>query len=88
MSLPGLAAVAVFIFMESWNEFLFASVLVTSKSVQTFPVGLNAVAATYGDIRWGETMAASVVGAVPVFVLFLLFQRWLVSGLTSGAVKG
>ena len=88
VSLPGLAAVAVFIFMESWNEFLFASVLVTSKSVQTFPVGLNAVAATYGDIRWGETMAASVVGAVPVFVLFVLFQRWLVSGLTSGAVKG
>jgi multiple sugar transport system permease protein len=88
VSLPGLAAVAVFIFLESWNEFLFASVLISSKSSQTFTVGLYSVAGTYGDIRWGETMAAAVVGAVPVFVLFLAFQRWLVTGLTSGAVKG
>jgi len=42
------------------------------------------VAGTYGDIRWGETMAAAVVGTIPVFMLFLLFQRWLVAGLTSG----
>jgi ABC-type glycerol-3-phosphate transport system permease component len=88
ISLPGLAAVAVFIFLESWNEFLFASVLISSKASKTFPVGLYAVAGTYGDIRWGETMAAAVVGTIPVFMLFLLFQRWLVSGLTSGAVKG
>ena len=88
ISLPGLAAVAVFIFLESWNEFLFASVLISSKGSLTFPVGLYSVAGTYGDVRWGETMAAAVVGIDPVFVLFLLFQRWLVSGLTSGAVKG
>jgi ABC-type glycerol-3-phosphate transport system permease component len=88
ISLPGLAAVAVFIFLESWNEFLFASVLISSKASKTFPVGLYSVAGTYGDIRWGETMAAAVVGTIPVFMLFLLFQRWLVSGLTSGAVKG
>jgi len=88
ISLPGLAAVAVFVFMESWNEFLFASVLISSKANQTFPIGLYSVAGTYGDIRWGETMAAATIGAVPVFVLFLIFQRWLVAGLTSGAVKG
>ena len=88
ISLPGLAAVAVFIFLESWNEFLFSSVLISSKGSMTFPVGLYSVAGTYGDVRWGETMAAAVVGTIPVFVLFLLFQRWLVSGLTSGAVKG
>jgi len=88
ISLPGLAAVAVFIFLESWNEFLFSSVLISSKGSLTFPVGLYSVAGTYGDVRWGETMAAAVVGTIPVFVLFLLFQRWLVSGLTSGAVKG
>lgn len=88
VSLPGLAAVAVFVFMESWNEFLFASVLLSSKANLTFPVGLYSVAGTYGDIRWGETMAAATVGAVPMFVLFLIFQRWLVAGLTSGAVKG
>lgn len=88
ISLPGLAAVAVFVFMESWNEFLFASVLINSKANQTFPIGLYSVAGTYGDIRWGETMAAATIGAVPMFVLFLVFQRWLVAGLTSGAVKG
>jgi multiple sugar transport system permease protein len=88
IALPGLAAVAVFIFLESWNEFLFSSVLISSRASQTFPVGLYSVAGTYGDIRWGETMAAAVVGTIPVFTLFLLFQRWLVSGLTSGAVKG
>ncbi len=88
ISLPGLAAVAVFIFLESWNEFLFSSVLISSKASQTFPVGLYSVAGTYGDIRWGETMAAAAVGTIPVFTLFLAFQRWLVSGLTSGAVKG
>lgn len=88
ISLPGLAAVAVFIFMESWNEFLFSSVLIDSRANQTFTVGLYSVAGTYGDVRWGETMAAATVGAIPVFILFLLFQRWLVSGLTSGAVKG
>ena len=64
------------------------SVLISSKGSMTFPVGLYSVAGTYGDVRWGETMAAAVVGTIPVFVLFLLFQRWLVSGLTSGAVKG
>ncbi len=88
ISLPGLAAVAVFVFMESWNEFLFASVLLSSKANETFPVGLYSVAGTYGDIRWGETMAAATIGTVPTFVLFLIFQRWLVAGLTSGAVKG
>ncbi len=78
----------VFIFLESWNEFLFSSVLISSRASQTFPVGLYSVAGTYGDIRWGETMAAAAVGTIPVFTLFLAFQRWLVSGLTSGAVKG
>lgn len=88
VSLPGLAAVAVFVFIESWSEFLFASVLLNSKANLTFPVALYSVAGTYGDVRWGETMAAATVGAAPMFVLFLIFQRWLVAGLTSGAVKG
>jgi ABC-type glycerol-3-phosphate transport system permease component len=88
LSLPGIAAAGVFAFIESWNEFLFASVLVTSPQHRTFPFGLYALAGTYGDVRWGEAMAAATIGAVPIFVLFLLMQRWLVSGLTSGAVKG
>lgn len=88
LALPGIATVAIFAFLESWNEFLFASVLVTSPEQRTYPFGLYAVAGTYGDVRWGEAMAAATLGAIPVFILFLVFQKWIVSGLTSGAVKG
>jgi ABC-type glycerol-3-phosphate transport system permease component len=88
LSLPGLTTVFIFVLIESWNEFLFASVLIASEEKKTFPIGLYSVAGTLGDVRWGETMAASVIGAVPMFVVFLAFQRWLVTGLTSGAVKG
>jgi multiple sugar transport system permease protein len=88
LAIPGIATAAVFAFLESWNEFLFSSVLVTSPSQHTYPFGLYAVAGTYGDVRWGEAMAAATMGALPVFLLFLLCQRWIVSGLTSGAVKG
>lgn len=88
VSLPGLTTVLVFIFIESWNEFLFASVLLSSEDRKTFPVGLYSVAGTLGDVRWGETMAAATLGALPMFIVFLVFQRWLVGGLTGGAVKG
>lgn len=88
LAVPGIATAAVFAFLESWNEFLFSSVLVTSPGQHTYPFGLYAVAGTYGDVRWGEAMAAATMGALPVFLIFLLCQRWIVSGLTSGAVKG
>jgi ABC-type glycerol-3-phosphate transport system permease component len=88
MSLPGLTTIFVFVLIESWNEFLFASVMISTEAKKTFPIGLYSVAGTLGDVRWGETMAASTIGALPMFGVFLLFQRWLVSGLTSGAVKG
>lgn len=88
LAVPGIATAAVFAFLESWNEFLFSSVLVTSADQHTYPFGLYAVAGTYGDVRWGEAMAAATIGALPVFLIFILCQRWIVSGLTSGAVKG
>lgn len=88
LAVPGIATAAVFAFLESWNEYLFSSVLVTSADQHTYPFGLYAVAGTYGDVRWGEAMAAATIGALPVFLIFILCQRWIVSGLTSGAVKG
>jgi multiple sugar transport system permease protein len=88
LAVPGIATAAVFAFLESWNEYLFSSVLVTSADKHTYPFGLYAVAGTYGDVRWGEAMAAATIGALPVFLIFILCQRWIVSGLTSGAVKG
>jgi multiple sugar transport system permease protein len=84
--LPGLAAVLVIIFMFSWNEYLFASML-TSSEAKTLPV-LAANAIKPKAISWGLSSAAAVVMSLPVIVLVLSAQRYLVRGLTLGAVKG
>jgi multiple sugar transport system permease protein len=84
--LPGLAAVLVIIFMFSWNEYLFASML-TSSDAKTLPV-IAANAIKPKAISWGLSSAAAVVMSLPVIVLVLSAQRYLVRGLTMGAVKG
>ena len=84
--LPGLAAVLVIVFMFSWNEFLFASML-TSSAARTLPV-LAANAIEPRAIAWGLASAAGVVMSVPIVLLVLSAQRYLVRGLTLGAVKG
>jgi len=87
LALPGIFSVAVFVFTLSWNEFLFASVLVTSGTLKTIPVG-TAEFITSFDVRWGEIMAIGTLATVPVVVLFLCVQRYFLSGVLSGAVKG
>ena len=84
--LPGLAAVVVIVFMFSWNEYLFASML-TSSEAKTLPV-LAANAIKPKAISWGLSSAAAVVMSLPVILLVLSAQRYLVRGLTLGAVKG
>ncbi|MGD9536358.1 MAG: carbohydrate ABC transporter permease [Alphaproteobacteria bacterium] len=84
--LPGLAATMVIVFMFAWNEFLFASLL-TSAKAKTLPV-LAAATIKPKAIAWGVASAVGVVMSVPVIVLVLLMQRYLVRGLTFGAVKG
>jgi multiple sugar transport system permease protein len=87
LALPGIFSVAVFVFVLSWNEFLFASVLITSGSLKTIPVG-TAEFITSFDVRWGEIMAIGTLATVPVVILFLSVQRYFLSGVLSGAVKG
>lgn len=82
---PGIVAVGVFAFMNSWGEVLFASVLTTSDT-RTLAVGMQAFA-TNVSVRWNEAMAASIVISLPVLVAFLLVQRHIVQGLAAGAVK-
>ncbi|MGA5700253.1 carbohydrate ABC transporter permease [Peterkaempfera bronchialis] len=82
---PGIIAVAVYAFMTAWGEVLFASVL-TSEETRTLAVGLQGYA-TQTDVYWNQVMAASLVVSVPVVAGFLLLQRYLVAGLTAGAVK-
>lgn len=82
---PGIIAVAVYAFMTAWGEVLFASVM-TNDTTRTLAVGLQGYA-TQNDVYWNQVMAASLVVSVPVVAGFLLLQRYLVAGLTAGAVK-
>ncbi|OBQ96447.1 MULTISPECIES: carbohydrate ABC transporter permease [unclassified Mesorhizobium] len=84
--LPGLAATMVIIFMFAWNEFLLASIL-TSSAARTLPV-IAASSIKAKAISWGLGSAAGVLMSLPVVVLVLLMQKYLVRGLTLGAVKG
>jgi multiple sugar transport system permease protein len=87
LAAPALLSVALFAFTNAWNEFLFAFVFITSESMRTLPIGLQSM--VVGDILpWGELMAASLLTAIPVAILYMYAQRFLVGGLTVGAVKG
>lgn len=87
ISAPGLAAAAMFAFLQSWHEFLFASVMGTSSRSRTAPVALTEFAGEF-SVDWGATMAASVILTVPIVILFIAMQRYFVQGITGGAVKG
>ncbi|GAA5064714.1 multiple sugar transport system permease protein [Thermocatellispora tengchongensis] len=84
-AIPGIVAVAVYAFMTAWGEVLFASIM-TNDTTRTLSVGLQGYA-TQNDVYWNQVMAASLVVSVPVVAGFLLLQRYLVTGLTAGAVK-
>jgi multiple sugar transport system permease protein len=84
-AVPGIVAVGVYAFMTAWGEVLFASVM-TNDATRTLAVGLEGYA-TQNDVYWNQVMAASLVVSVPVVAGFLLLQRYLVAGLTAGAVK-
>jgi multiple sugar transport system permease protein len=84
-AVPGIVAVTVYAFMTAWSEVLFASVM-TNDTTRTLAVGLQAYS-TQNEVYWNQIMAASLVVSVPVVAGFLLLQRYLVAGLTAGAVK-
>ena len=84
---PGLAATAVFCLIVSWNEFLFALVLTQTDEAITLPVGIAGRVTQYG-IKWGVMSAAAVVAMVPILAFAMSVQKYLVRGLSLGAVKG
>ncbi|MFF0200887.1 carbohydrate ABC transporter permease [Streptomyces sp. NPDC005017] len=84
-AVPGIIAVSVYAFMTAWGEVLFASVM-TNETTRTLAVGLQGYS-TLNDVYWNQIMAASLVVSLPVVAGFLLLQRYLVTGLTAGAVK-
>jgi multiple sugar transport system permease protein len=87
LTLPGMAATLGFVFTAAWSELLFALMLVSSDAKMTFPVGLLTFVSKF-SVDWGQMMAAAVLALVPAVLFFALVQRYLVQGLTAGAVKG
>lgn len=88
LAAPGLVATSVFVFINTWNEFIFASVLLSDQSHQTVTVWLSYFTGTSRNTDWGALMAASTLIAIPVVMFFLLLQRRIVFGMTAGAVRG
>ncbi|MFV0386213.1 carbohydrate ABC transporter permease [Paracoccus sp. (in: a-proteobacteria)] len=87
LTLPGLGATLGFVFTAAWSEVLFALMLIRSNDAMTFPVGLLTFVSKF-SVDWGQMMAAGVLALVPSCLFFVFIQRYLVQGLTSGAVKG
>lgn len=85
---PGIAAVAIFIFVFVWNDYLVGTVLATSEDMKTVQNGIVRYLQTGYGAFWGLFAAFVVVAFVPVLTLFVAFQRWFIAGLTSGGVKG
>lgn len=86
LATPGLVAVGMYTFMLSWNEYLFALALTKTNDVRTVPVGISLLMGQHA-YEWNQMMAMSVLGSLPILVLFLFFQRYFIAGMTSGAVK-
>ncbi len=88
LSKPAVAVTALFSFMTAWNEFILALTIMDQESMYTAPVGLRFFVGGFAEQQWGYFAAGSIVAALPVMALFLFLQRFLISGLTAGAVKG
>ncbi len=84
---PALAITALFSFMSAWNEFILAATLMDKEDMYTAPVGLRFFVGGFSQ-QWGYFAAGSIIVSIPVVVLFLYLQKYLVSGLTAGSVKG
>lgn len=87
-SKPVLAALAVFTFLGTWNDFLWPLVVTNSQSMQTLPIGLSSFQGQY-SVRWELLMAASVVALIPVIIIYVFAQNWIIQGLSvSSGLKG
>ncbi len=87
VTLPAIGSVGMYVFITAWNEFLFALTMTKGLPLRTISVGLAFFIDEFG-IRWGQLMAASVLMSIPAILVFTLFQKSLIKGLSEGAVKG
>ena len=88
ITVPGMISIAIYGFVWSWNDLLYSMTLVTDTAKRTLASGLVMTFLGEASTNWGYMMAASIVAAIPVTVIFVFLQRYFIQGLTSGAVKG
>ncbi len=86
LALPGLVTTVIFVFIQSWNEFVVALTIILTETKKPLTVGIFSFFGRY-DVEWGYVFATSLIATIPVVVLFLLIEKYLVSGLTAGGVK-
>ena len=86
LAAPGIFTTAIIVFIAAWNEFLLTVTLNTNKAYHTVPVAISFLRTQF-TILWGDVTAATVIVTIPTLIIVLLFQKQIVSGLTSGAVK-
>ncbi|NJE62160.1 trehalose/maltose ABC transporter permease MalG [Thermococcus sp. 21S7] len=88
LSAPALFSTALLVFIAAFNEFMFALLFTTDYRARTVPVGIALFQGVHGEVPWGNIMAASAISTIPLVILALIFQKYIVSGLTAGALKG
>lgn len=86
LAVPGIVATAVYTFLLAWNEFLFALTLTKSMDMRTVPIGIELLMGQHA-FEWNEMMAMSVLGSLPLLVIYLFAQRYFLAGMTAGSVK-
>jgi len=89
ISRPALATVIIVLFLQNWNEFILARVLLMKEKLYTFPVALSTLVSGEGrSMPWGTYSAVVFISIIPIIVVFIIFQNWFIKGLTAGSIKG
>lgn len=86
ISMPGLVATVIYAFLQNWNEYMFASVLMSSDEKKTITYAISTMADSY-KIQWNYLMCAAMISSVPTLAVFVVMQKYLIAGMTAGAVK-
>ncbi len=87
LTLPGLISTTIYAFIFGWNEYMFTMLFTSSETMKTLPVAIGQMVG-YNKVLWNDLMAASMISSIPVLVLFIFLQRYFISSLSDGAVKG